>query len=219
MPFIIREPFIHDFWYVIEGIVSFLAVTFALFEYIQKRKAILKANVGFNDPTIIAELYSEYYLMTRCLSIIRVIPLLRLINEFRSVRIVLTSIYQSFAYIGHLCVVVLCVWYVWASIGVELFGGILRQPEIVEGELTTDYVSSGAYTRSWTRNYNISQPKNGKPASIELGGIASYDKVSIKEGNSSFCVFSFLCFFIFVFFYFFLVIFFNCFFFMMFLFS
>jgi hypothetical protein len=38
-------------------------------------------------------------------------------------------------------------------------------------------VRSGAYTRSRTRNYNISQPKNGKPASIELGGIASYDKV------------------------------------------
>ena len=128
--------------YVVEGLISCLAVSFALFEWIEFEHKRESYDIATSSQQVLENLYSDYYLITRCLAILRVVPLLRLINEFRSIRIVLTSIYQSFAYIGHLCVVVLCVWYMWASVGVELFGGILRQPEVVDGD--SDYINSGA---------------------------------------------------------------------------
>ena len=117
-------------------------MSFALFEWIEFEHKRESYDIATSSQQVLENLYSDYYLITRCLAILRVVPLLRLINEFRSIRIVLTSIYQSFAYIGHLCVVVLCVWYMWASVGVELFGGILRQPEVVDGD--SDYINSGA---------------------------------------------------------------------------
>ena len=104
------EPFSQDFWYCVEGVISSLAVSFALFEFIEAERAISGTNTSRNDATVIASLYGNHYIIARSLSILRVVPLLRVINQLRSVRIVLTSIYQSFAYIGHLCIVVLCVW-------------------------------------------------------------------------------------------------------------
>ena len=76
--------------------------------------------------------------------------------------------------------------YMWAAIGVEMFGGILRDPSLVKAEGGLDYINSGAYERSWRRSYTLAaydqgcvsnETMVGGCGSIMIGGISARDKV------------------------------------------
>ena len=111
------EPFMFDFWYMVEGVISFLAVSFWFFEVISRNLTIGNRYQQFDSNDRLAVLranveatYGDLYHISRTLSIARVFPLIRVIYQVRSIRIVLNSIVNSLAYIANLGIIVLCVW-------------------------------------------------------------------------------------------------------------
>ncbi len=114
------EPFILDFWLLFEGLTSASALVFHMIINSVNR-------VDENSGQIVLHPLHEY---GRVLQFVRVLPLLKILNANPSMRIVLRSIYQSLFYILHLFVVILAIWYMWADVGVQAFGGILRQVSV-----------------------------------------------------------------------------------------
>ena len=167
------EPFVTDFWFLFEGFAS-LASFVVFFVILIKEGGSLDGNNDFssiqqhnktslNAGTIEWTMetvnstgtasdgvptasFDALYNTGRILNLIRILPLFRVLNQNASMRIILKSIYQSIAYIMHLLFIVVCIWYMWGGLGVEIFGGILRQSEVMD-DPQSSYGTAG-YVRS-----------------------------------------------------------------------
>ena len=150
-------PFLRNLWFLFEGTIS-LASFLVFFAILIKENGSLDGTdlSGVQNANMTALIqdaptatFDALYNTGRILNLARILPLFRVLNQNPSMRIILKSVYQSLKYIMNLLFIVVCIWYVWGSLGVEMFGGILRQSEVMD-DPQSSYGTAG-YMRSPTR--------------------------------------------------------------------
>ena len=169
------EPFIFDFWLLFEGFTSVSALVFHM---------IINSvdQVDESSGQIVLHPLHEY---GRVLQFVRVLPLLKILNANPRMRIVLRSIYQSLFYILHLFVVILAIWYIWADVGVQAFGGILRQVS-VRHRVSFAYNRACALLRTDELILPNSHPLITHFNTFDGVFVCSFTQTAVMDGNTTY---------------------------------